>query len=96
MSLADEVKELTGGRPVSAFDRVAVETVAALSYRLKEARLVLEEEGCVVDGRPHPATEVEARCSAELRGWVRSRPDLFGEQKNKGPSGLRKFEPKIV
>ena len=50
----------------------------------------------MVDGRPHPATEVEARCSAELRGWVRSRPDLFGEQKSSGPSGLRKFEPKIV
>lgn len=96
MSLVDEVNELTGGRRVSEFDRVAVETVAALSYRLKEARLVLEEEGCVLDGRPHPAVEVEAKCSAELRGWVRARPDLFGERKNSGSSGLRKFEPKIV
>lgn len=96
MSLIDEINALTGGRQVSEFDRVAVETVAALSYRLKDARLVLEEEGIVVDGRPHPATEVEAKCSAELRGWVRSRPDLFGERKNTGPSGLRKFEPKIV
>ena len=79
-----------------SFDDVALGVVRELERRLEEARGVIAAEGVVLDGRPHPAVEVEAKCSAELRGWVRARPDLFGPKRVSGGGKPRKFTPRVV
>nr|WP_282441361.1 P27 family phage terminase small subunit [Corynebacterium pygosceleis] len=68
------------------FDLAAVEAVAGLNLRIRDARRAIESEGTMIDsgnGLPveHPALAVEKRASQEIRGWVQARPDLFGERK---------------
>lgn len=60
------------------FDREVVDVVAGLLSRVDEARADILERGVVVDGRENPACLTERTASAELRGWVKERPDLFG------------------
>lgn len=83
-----EVERLADGRTLTPFDREAVETVAGLTLRLRDCRRRFLTEPIIFDdgeGAPteHPALVIEKRCSAELRGWVKDRPDLFGERKQK-------------
>ena len=96
MDFEDIEKRLSEGKQLNHFDEEAVETVAGLIRQIREARLMIGERGVlqvndlgqVVE---NPAAAVERRASAELRGWVKDRPDLFGQQtekKNKG-NGLR-------
>lgn len=78
------------GEARSAIDLEAIETVVGLVHQLDEARRVLSEVGVLVvaeDGtvRENPAARVERAASAELRGWVKDRPDLFGEQRAERP-----------
>lgn len=84
--LLAEVDRIRAGRDLNPFDQSVVETVASLTLRAADARDAWINEGSVIDdGKgfpiPHPALEIEKAASAELRGWVKSRPDLFGEQK---------------
>lgn len=94
----DEVEALRAGRDLNHFDLAAVETVAGLILRVREAQEAIQREGTIVDdgkGFPveHPALSVEKRASQEIRGWVKERPDLFGQQKqarrSRGGSGLK-------
>lgn len=83
MSHSGLVKALAGDRELSEFDSRAVTIVAQLIERVQEAREIIAAEGAVVDrasGDPveHPAVKVERMASAEIRGWVKERPDLFG------------------
>lgn len=85
--LSAEYDRLCSGRDLSEFDQSVVETVAGLTLRLKDAREAIEREGTIIDdgkGFPveHPALLIEKRASAELRGWVKDRPDLFGGEAN--------------
>lgn len=82
------VEHLADGRVLSPFDREAVETVAGLVLRVRAAREAIVAAGgqiIVDDGKgfpvEHPALLVEKRASAEIRGWVKDRPDLFGAPK---------------
>ena len=94
----DEVEALRAGRDLNHFDLAAVETVAGLILRVREAQEAIQREGTIVDdgkGFPveHPALVIEKRASQEIRGWVQQRPDLFGQQKQsrraRGGSGLK-------
>ncbi|WP_151530540.1 MULTISPECIES: P27 family phage terminase small subunit [Corynebacterium] len=90
MTIDDEFERIRAGRDLNAFDESVVSAVAALVIRLREAQETLAREGAIVDdgkGSPveHPALQIEKRASAELRGWVKDRPDLFGEQKQSRP-----------
>ena len=69
--------------PSSEFDRAVVATVAGLLARVDEARADISARGVVVDGRENPACLIERAASAELRGWVKERPDLFGPRLQK-------------
>lgn len=94
--LAGEVERLKNGRELSPFDSEVMEVVAGLTLRLRFVRETIEREGQIVDdgkGFPveHPCLAIEKRASSELRGWVKDRPDLFGEQKVK-PVKVNKFE----
>lgn len=80
-----EVNRLMAGRSLNDFDSEAVKTVAGLVLRIREARAVLDAEGVVTStdkgvAMEHPAAKVERMASAEIRGWVKDRPDLFGER----------------
>lgn len=75
---------------LGGFDAEAVQIVAALIQRVRQAQQVIAMEGPLAakeSGEPieHPAVKVERQASAEIRGWVKDRPDLFGEQKQAGP-----------
>lgn len=75
---------------LGGFDAVAVQIVAALIQRVRQAQQVIAMDGPLAakeSGEPieHPAVKVERQASAEIRGWVKDRPDLFGEQKQAGP-----------
>lgn len=80
----DELEDgLADGRELNEFDSRAVAIVAQLIGRVREAREIIAAEGAVVNkgsGEPveHPAVKVERMASAEIRGWVKERPDLFG------------------
>lgn len=72
------------------FDAEALQIVAALIQRVREAQALIEVQGTIwLDhhGNPqeHPAVKVERQASAEIRGWVKDRPDLFEEQRSAGP-----------
>lgn len=90
MSFGELAERLAEGRALSAFDEEAVATVAGLLRRVRDARARVDAEGTIIDdgkGFPveHPALVVEKRASAEIRGWVKDRPDLFGERRQSGP-----------
>lgn len=98
-SFDDIERRIIGKRQLNAFDQEAVETVAVLIARAREAERIIRDAGPIASndrGVPieHPAVRIERGASAELRGWVKDRPDLFGEQHDadaaKG-NGLRKF-----
>lgn len=83
--LASQVERLSDGRQLTAFDQDAVATVAGLLERVAQARSIIAAEGPVAakeSGEPieHPAVKVERMASAEIRGWVKERPDLFGQR----------------
>lgn len=85
---------LVDGRDLGPFDREVVETVAALIGRVREAARIVADEGSIVNdklGLPmeHPAVKVERMASAELRGWVKDRPDLFGVVEGSGKPAVR-------
>lgn len=97
--IEEEFERLRAGRDLNPFDCEAVMTVAGLTVKVRDCRDSVEREGVIIDdgkGFPveHPALVVEKRCSAEIRGWVKDRPDLFGEQKQVGRArgGLRDFK----
>lgn len=78
-------RRLEGAGGASEFDTSAIEIVKALIGRVREARNIINDEGVVTSkpsGEPieHPAVKVERMASAEIRGWVKDRPDLFGAQ----------------
>ncbi|WKD60910.1 hypothetical protein CCICO_04365 [Corynebacterium ciconiae DSM 44920] len=97
--LNEEYERLRGGRDLNPVDVSAVLAVAGLSLRVKDAQRMIAAEGIMLersDGMvEHPALMVEKRASAEIRGWVKDRPDLFGEQKKSRPR-REKPEFKIV
>lgn len=75
---------------LNGFDTEAVQIVAALIQRVREAQSLIEVQGPIwfdhhSNPQEHPAVKVERQASAEIRGWVKERPDLFGEQKQAGP-----------
>ena len=81
--------QLSGFEQLSDFDAHAVATVEALLARLVEARRLIADEGAVATsptGIPleHPAVKVERMASAEIRGWIKDRPDLFGAKRSAG------------
>lgn len=85
MSLDDVEKALAGDRALNEFDERAVQIVSQLIVRVRQARLIIADEGPVAakeSGEPieHPAVKVERMASAEIRGWVKERPDLFGQR----------------
>lgn len=80
----EEFERIRNGRELAPFEESAVYAVARLIVELELAGRLVAEEGLIVnDGRggqvEHPALMVEKRCSSEIRGWVKDRPDLFGE-----------------
>lgn len=86
--LTEMAEKLRAGRELNEFDEQAVLAVAGLYLRLQDAQRAIANEGTIVDdgkGMPieHPALVIEKRASQEIRGWVKDRPDLFGEQKQK-------------
>lgn len=85
MTLEDLESGLADGRELNEFDARAVKIVAQLIDRVREARAIIADEGPVAakeSGEPieHPAVKVERMASAEIRGWVKERPDLFGQR----------------
>lgn len=83
-SLFESLKSSLGASgELTPFDERAVWSVAGLLGRVEEARLEIEANGVVVDGRENPACLTERTALAELRGWVSARPDLFGERRNR-------------
>lgn len=89
----DELEEgLADGRELNEFDARAVAIVAQLIGRVREAREIIAAEGPVAakeSGEPieHPAVKVERMASAEIRGWVKERPDLFGQRSGSSAAG---------
>lgn len=92
------VGDLGGVGALAKFDVEAVRAVAGLLDRAAEARHMLEIEGVTAEGREHPACLTERTALAEVRGWVKERPDLFGkrldgvESGDSEPSKLAKFK----
>lgn len=85
MTLDELENGLADGRELNEFDARAVKIVAQLIGRVREAREIVASEGPVAakeSGEPieHPAVKVERMASAEIRGWVKERPDLFGQR----------------
>lgn len=90
-------RRLTPEGDLAEFDRQAIETVAALILRAREAARIIAAEGVVTSTDrgvliEHPAVKVERMASAEVRGWMKDRPDLFGaespEEKGKKQVGV--------
>lgn len=87
MNLDDLEKALAGDRALNEFDERAVQIVSQLIVRVRQARLIIADEGPVAakesgESIEHPAVKVERMASAEIRGWVKERPDLFGARSN--------------
>lgn len=85
MTLDELEAGLADGRELNEFDARAVAIVAQLIGRVREARMIIADEGPVAakeSGEPieHPAVKVERMASAEIRGWIKERPDLFGQR----------------
>lgn len=83
-----EFERLKAGRNLNEVDSEAVKAVAGLTVRIRDARDLLDNEGVVTSTDrgvliEHPAAKVERMASAEIRGWVKDRPDLFGERGKK-------------
>ncbi|WP_018119408.1 P27 family phage terminase small subunit [Corynebacterium mastitidis] len=99
-AFTDLEDRISSGHSLNGFDTEAVETVAGLIRRVRDAERIIATEGPIIEdekGMPveHPAVKVERMASAEIRGWVKERPDLFGKREASGVR-RRKFEPKIV
>ena len=99
----EEFERIRDGRELTPFESSAVFAVARLIVEMELAGRLVAEEGLIVDdGRggqaEHPALMVEKRCSAEIRGWVKDRPDLFGvvvaptQPEKPAGGGLAKFK----
>lgn len=91
MTLEELERALAGDRELNEFDTRAVAIVAQLIERVREARTIIVAEGPVAakeSGEPieHPAVKVERMASAEIRGWIKERPDLFGQRSVSGGS----------
>lgn len=89
MTLEDLESGLADSRELNEFDSRAVAIVAQLIERVREARAIIADEGPVAakeSGEPieHPAVKVERMASAEIRGWIKERPDLFGQRSISG------------
>lgn len=83
-------RRISAAKRLNAFDSEAVQLVVQLIRRAREAREHLDEHGLVLrkengDRYENPAAKVERGASAELRGWVKDRPDLFGENRSAKP-----------
>lgn len=99
-----EFERLRDGRDLTPFEESAVYAVARLIIELEQASQQVLAEGVIIDdgkGFPveHPALMVEKRCSSEIRGWVKDRPDLFGgatvgpaQPEKPAGGGLAKFK----
>lgn len=71
---------------LSEVDKAAVIAFATQMARLLDARRRIDVEGLIVEDSKgfagaHPALDIERAASAEMRGWVMRRPDLFGAGK---------------
>lgn len=92
------VEAIVDGRALNENDLRIVRIVASLMLDAQQAGELVKRDGVVIDegkgGVPHPALLVQKQASAELQGWVKVRPDLFGEQKQAGRArgGLRDFK----
>lgn len=87
MTLEELEEALADDRALNEFDARAVAIVSQLIDRVRQARVIIADEGPVAakeSGEPieHPAVKVERMASAEIRGWVKERPDLFGARSN--------------
>lgn len=99
--LKAEIKKITDGRQLSPFDKEVVSIVASLTIRARDARERIDRDGSIIDdgkGFPveHPALLIEKRASMELRGWVKDRPDLFGEKKSTDSGRPRRAKFEVV
>lgn len=100
VAFIDLEERICAGQDLNGFDREVVETVAGLIRRVRDAERTIAAEGAILEGQhgmpmEHPAVKVERMASAEIRGWVKERPDLFGKQEMRTTT-RRKFEPKVV
>lgn len=85
----DEVEELTQRivaeleRDLSASEMSAVRAFATQTVYLHDARELVARDGMVQFNEqtgmvsPHPAVGIAKAASAELRGWLTARPELF-------------------
>ena len=78
----------------SPVDRKAIETVIGLADQIEKARKEIEADGLTFTNDKggiveHPAARIERAASAELRGWIKDRPDLFGAQAGGRPKRER-------
>lgn len=85
----DEVDELTQrivaelNRELSASEMAAVRAFATQAIYLHDARDLVARDGMTQFNEqtgmiaPHPAVAIVKSASAELRGWLAARPELF-------------------
>lgn len=70
-------------------DQEIINVVAGLIARIKEARQLMKTDGIIEFSEKgttvSPLVNIEKMMSQELRGWVKERPDLFGQAENTGP-----------
>jgi len=99
----DNIVRLPVREGLNAFDRRVVDLVEGLLEDFQAARSEIERSGLMVrndygDLEENPAAQASRRASAELRGWVKERPDLFGPHQpgalDSGPSRLEKYRKK--
>lgn len=103
MDDVDNVVRLPVREGLNAFDRRVVDLVEGLLEDFQAARSEIERLGLMIrndygDLVENPAALAARRASAELRGWVKERPDLFGPHQpatqDVGPSRLEKYRKK--
>lgn len=85
-------REVGTGRRIAPSDVPVVEAFCVAVSWLRDARARVDADGIITTddkGRAqrHPALEIELAASAEMRGWVQRRPDLFGELDTAGSGG---------
>ena len=93
----DNIIHLPAREGLNEFDQRVVALVEGLLQDFNDAREVVVRDGLMVrDDRgelqENPAALAQRRASAELRGWVKERPDLFGpRQQNPASSAHSKL-----